>query len=376
MEKVDYLIVGGGLFGVYAALYLSQKKYKVCLLEKEQSLFRKASIVNQARLHEGYHYPRSIATALMAQKHKERFVSDHQQFINSRYDNYYAVDKFNSTTSSQQFERFCQYINIPLKKMGEHPLFNKEQIENLYLTREYTFDPINIAAYYVEKLARDPNITLLLNTEIKRVDKDAKIWTVDYHQRENSNWSRLEAYAVINATYAGTNSINAIFGMPTLELMYEISEIAFIKSADLTNTGLTVIDGPFASFMPYGHSGLISLSSVPFTHHKVSYATLPAFDCQQINSLCRPDFLSDCSLCIAKPVSNQTQMIGHIKNYLNSTVKLEYLQSLFTIKTKLKESYIDDGRPTEISKMNELPAYYCLFSGKINSIYEIEKLVS
>ena len=63
MEEFDYIVIGGGLFGVYTALHLAQKKCSVCLLEKEDRLFTQAAVVNQARLHSGYHYPRSVATA-------------------------------------------------------------------------------------------------------------------------------------------------------------------------------------------------------------------------------------------------------------------------------------------------------------------------
>ena len=68
-------------------------------------------------------------------------------------------------------------------------------------------------------------------------------------------------------------------------------------------------------------------------------------------------------------------MINQINRYLNEKVSIEYVFSQYTVKSKLKSNYIDDGRPTEISKLNENPSFYCLFAGKINSIYEIEKVI-
>jgi glycerol-3-phosphate dehydrogenase len=62
----DHIIIGGGIFGTYSAIYLAKKGLKICLIEKEAELFQKASVVNQARLHGGYHYPRSVATAMMS----------------------------------------------------------------------------------------------------------------------------------------------------------------------------------------------------------------------------------------------------------------------------------------------------------------------
>ena len=66
-------------------------------------------------------------------------------------------------------------------------------------------------------------------------------------------------------------------------------------------------------------------------------------------------------------------MKRQMEKYLSPKMSMDHLFSLFTIKSKLKSSYIDDGRPTEIKKLKSNPDFYCIFSGKINSIYEIEK---
>ena len=63
------------------------------------------------------------------------------------------------------------------------------------------------------------------------------------------------------------------------------------------------------------------------------------------------------------------------KHYFADEVEFHYFTSMYTIKSKLKANYIDDGRPTEISILNENPRFYCIFAGKINSIYEVEKVV-
>jgi hypothetical protein len=158
--------------------------------------------------------------------------------------------------------------------------------------------------------------------------------------------------------------------------MHEISEMVFVNSPQFSNMGLTVMDGPFASLMPYGLTGLLSLSSVAYTHHKVSYDDLPTFDCQQEHPTCRPNFTSICNGCVAQPVSAQHKMIAQIRQYLSEVVELRYFSNFYTIKSKLKANSIDDGRPTEIAILSESPDFYCLFAGKINSIYEIEKIIA
>jgi len=375
MREFDFVIIGGGIFGAYTALYLAGKNYKIGLIEKEAELFSKASLVNQGRLHGGYHYPRSIPTALMAQEYKQRFTSDHKKFINARFENYYAIDQSSSRTTSSQFEQFCNTVHIEARKVHQHPLFKMDHIEALYLTEEYSFDPTEIAGFYIERLEANKNIAVLLNTKIIQAEKVQQNWKVDFSLNGSLELQKLKTAVVINATYTGTNTINSIFGTEDLDLMYEIAEIVLMDSPTLWHTGLTIIDGPFASFIPYGNSGHISLTSVLYTHHKSSYARLPEFDCQQVNKNCQPEFVSNCNACIAKPVSNQEKMIRQIKQYLNPDIAMQYIHSLFTLKAKLKTSVMDDARPTEMVKRSDRPSFYCLFSGKINSIYEVEKIL-
>jgi len=371
----DFVVIGGGIFGAYAALHLAKRGLRVCIIEKETALLKKASIVNQARLHGGYHYPRSVATALMSDDNKARFTAEHQDFINFQFDKYYAIDKYGSFTDGQQFERFCNYMNIECHRVKAHTLFNFNRIEALYATKEYSFDPILIAKSYEKKLSEENKITILTSAKVVAAEAQQDHWRIDV-QHLASGISHLTSQQVINATYAGSNAINRLFGAPDIQLMHEISEIAFVTSPQVRDIGLTVMDGPFGSIMPYGLSGLLSLSSVAYTHHKVSYDNLPTFDCQQINTDCKPDFTSNCNTCFARPKSSYRKMLAQMQQYFADHVDFQYFSSFFTIKSKLKANYIDDGRPTEISLLRENPHFYCIFAGKINSIYEVEKLIN
>lgn len=377
-EHFDAVVLGGGIFGCYAALYLAGKGARVALLEKEAELFQKASLVNQARLHGGYHYPRSVATAALSDAHKERFTAEHRAFVNFSFEKYYAIDRFGSFTDPSQFERFCQHLNIPCTRISAHPLFNFNRLEALYQTVEYSFDPVLLREHYRTRVEAHANIQVFKNTQLLHATPDGTDWLLE---TETSNLkpqtSKLRTALAINATYAATNAVNRLFGVRDLDLTHEISEIAFITSAQFRDKGLTVMDGPFGSIMPYGLSGLLSLSSVAYTHHKISYDNLPRFDCQapETDPRCRPEAPGICTECPRRPPSNAYKMLRQMQQYFADAVHFEHLFSYFTIKSKLKASYIDDGRPTEITMLNERPRLYCLFAGKVNSIYEIEKMV-
>ena len=377
-QQFDFVVIGGGIFGCYAASYLAKKGAKIALLEKESRLFRKASLVNQARLHSGYHYPRSLATAALSDEHKERFTSEHRQFVHSSFEKYYAIDRFGSFTDPLQFERFCSRIHIPFQRVEAHPLFNFNRLEALYLTEEHSFDPVLLSRYYSEMVENEPLIEVFLDAHLNKALPDGDNWHIEFFQSTSLPYSprHLVTPTVINATYAATNAVNALFGVNRLALTHELSEIAFVVSREFGDRGLTVMDGPFGSIMPYGLSGLLSLSSVAYTHHKISYEDLPQFDCQIAEDpSCRPNAPGICTDCSRRPVSNAAKMLAQMRQYFSESVQFEHLFSYYTIKSKLKSSYIDDGRPTEISMLRQSPRFYCLFSGKINSIYEVEKIV-
>ncbi len=179
MQRFDFVVIGGGIFGCYAALHLAGKGAKVALVEKEKRLFQKASLVNQARLHSGYHYPRSIATAALSDEHKERFTAEHRQFVNFSFDKYYAIDRFGSFTDPQQFERFCAYLDIRCERVPEHNFFNFNRLEALYRTEEFSFDPVLLREFYREKVETTPGISVFRDTIVHAAAASGKDWTLE-----------------------------------------------------------------------------------------------------------------------------------------------------------------------------------------------------
>ncbi|WP_448580736.1 NAD(P)/FAD-dependent oxidoreductase [Thermaurantiacus sp.] len=372
-EVFDFVVIGGGIFGCYSALYLSRRGFSVLLIEREKTIWQKASVVNQARLHFGYHYPRSFATAVMANSHRLRFIAEHQAFINSSFTNYYAIDAANSLTDARQFSRFCARLGIPARLVSRDDLIVSERVEALYATTEYSFDPYMIREHY-RSMLRDESVRLLVGTEIVCAEDVGHRWRIELRRGEAETFD-VDARAVINATYANLNSINALFQVPCLEVTHELSEILLVKSDALAGIGLTVMDGPYLSIMPYGLSGLHSLSSVLYTHHAVSTRDDPTFACQATRVDCVPKAVRVCTTCPSKPRSNKQKMISQLGLYIKPEHPIYSYGSLFTIKTKLKSSHIDDARPTEIGMLRDNPRFYCLFSGKINSIYEVERVM-
>ncbi len=75
VAKYDKIIIGAGLYGLYSALFCvgGGKREHVLVLECDKTPFRRATYINQARGHQGYHYPRSISTAMKSCAKIERY---------------------------------------------------------------------------------------------------------------------------------------------------------------------------------------------------------------------------------------------------------------------------------------------------------------
>ena len=72
-EKYDKIIIGAGFYGLYSALFCGEKGQRVLVLECDPAPFGRATYINQARVHQGYHYPRSLSTAMKSAGYFERF---------------------------------------------------------------------------------------------------------------------------------------------------------------------------------------------------------------------------------------------------------------------------------------------------------------
>src|SRR6185369_16379410 len=112
-RRYDAIVIGGGFFGCSIANYLKRRTKSVLLVEREDRLFRHASYANQARIHNGYHYPRSLHTAYRSRINFQSFVQEFPECVVNNFTSLYCISRSMSKVSARQFERFCQTIGAP-----------------------------------------------------------------------------------------------------------------------------------------------------------------------------------------------------------------------------------------------------------------------
>lgn len=367
--KCDKIILGAGIYGLYAALRCARRGEQIVVLERDSEAFSRATTINQARVHMGYHYPRSLSTALKSAHYFNRFLADYEFCILEDFDQIYATSARFSWTNASEFKRFCHSADIRCDEVDPERYFKPGFCDGTFITTEYTYDAGILKDYFLKQLASLSNVRILYGCLPTQVIKDEGLWRIQATKGE------FGAPFVLNATYAGVNNIHALIGADPFAIKYELCEIILCQVDErLRDVGLTVMDGPFFSIMPYGKTGLHSLTSVTFTPHQTSYDLQPAFECQQrSDGLCRPDSLYNCDICPAKPDSAWPFMSQLARKYLRGDLRFSYEGSLFSMKPILKASEIDDSRPTVVKVISEEPYFISVLSGKINTIYDLDE---
>ena len=367
----DKIILGAGLYGLYAALQCGRRGQHVLVFERDAAPFMRATYINQARVHMGYHYPRSYSTAIKSAHYFQRFCQDYGFCLHTRFDQVYATSAHFSWTDAAAFRRFCAAAGIRCDDVAPTKYFNPGLCDGAFLTTEYTYDAQVLKRWFLEQLAKLPQVTVLYNHKPERIERVGDAWRV------TAGDITAETPYLLNATYAGVNDVHALLGLPPFQIKYEKCEMILCTVDErLQHTGITVMDGPFFSLMPFGQTGLHSLTSVTLTPHETSYDSVATFPCQaESGGRCAPGNLYNCNECPAKPASAWPYMSRLARKYLKEEYGFAYHSSLFSMKPILKASEIDDSRPTVIRVMSEQPQLVSVLSGKINTVYDLDEVL-
>ncbi len=345
----DAIVVGGGFFGCSLALLLARGGARVRLLERDPDLLTRASLHNQARVHNGYHYPRSILTGLRSRVNYPRFVAEFAACVDGSFRHYYAVAARQSHVTARQFETFCKRIEAPLSRapLAVRRWFNQSMIEEVYEVEEVAFDALKLREALRSRL-RAAGVEVTLSCEVARVVADGVELAV--------SGERLRARRVFNCTYSGLNRLLSSSGAEPVALRHELAELCIVEAPrELRHAGVTVMCGPFFSLMPFPSlPEAHSLSHVRYTPHcaweeRDGTVAAPAFD--------RP--------------SRFEHMRMDASRYLPALRDLRWLRSLWEVKTVLPSSEHNDARPILFKPSARLPGLYSVMGGKLDNVYDL-----
>jgi glycine/D-amino acid oxidase-like deaminating enzyme len=358
--RVDALVIGGGFYGCCLAIFLRRHLARVVVVERGEALLMRASRVNQARLHTGYHYPRSFLTALRSRKNIDAFRAEFPDTVVDGFRHLYAIARGDSKVGHRHFEHFARSIGAPLRPAADHlrTLFTPRLIEAVYEVDEPAFD---VDALRATLLARMATAGVEVRTACGVV---ALSGGVHVARAELADGSAIEADWVFNCTYSGLNRMAQPGQAPRPRLVHQFTEIALVEPPDaLRHLAVTVMDGPFFSIMPFPSAGLHSLTHVRYTPHMSwSEQDRPGFDPEE---LMRPP----------PPETRFPWMVRDAQRYLPVMEGARHIRSLFDIKTLSADTANDDARPILFHRDAAAPRIVSILGSKIDNIYDVYDFV-
>lgn len=225
-------ILGAGWYGCHLATALLADGHEVEVHESRDRIFAGASGSIPARLHLGFHYPRSRITRAACQDHSEAFMAAYGHLTHGVPVNIYAIAKDRSLVDFEQYRRTLlgEVEFVTIHDPAEYGLRN---VEGALLTGERHILTNRARAHFEGLLGG--------------------------HIRFGESGGLLDdpAYDLtIDCTFCANEASGVDRYEPCLVLLME----------GPTDVAVTIMDGPFGSLYPWDEAeGLCSLSSALWT---------------------------------------------------------------------------------------------------------------
>lgn len=358
-NSYDAVIIGGGFYGLRIGLHLRETVGldSVLIIERDSEPMNRASYVNQARVHQGYHYPRSILTAYRSRVSLPLFVDEFSEAVVDDFVHYYAIANELSKVNSNQFQQFCDRIGAPLKQAPRNiaDLFDQSLIEAVYEVEEPAFDSRILRSILLERIERVGGIQLDTGNEAVSVQKTGHTFVVNLRDGTSQRGER-----VFNATYSSLNEIQRNSGFQVIKLQHELTEMALVTlPVALQGVALTVMDGPFFSLMPFPDRKQHTLSHVRYTPHARWFEG--ETDDVSVTAM---------SQNLGRPASNFSRMSADVRRFIPCLRSMMHSESIWTVKTVLQRSAMNDSRPILFNTATGPDNYTVLMGGKIDNVYD------
>lgn len=349
-------VLGGGMFGCVVALALADAGLRATIFERKSEIMEGASKNNQNRLHLGFHYPRDLATARQCAAGFDRFMKTFPTSISGDFPNAYFVALSGSLTSPAEYLEFCDAAGLSYTPfdVAHYPTEVRGCAIGL-LCQEVVYDCGVLKSLLASAIERNPKIELRCKAEVSSLARESGAYRLSVSGSTEPVWFD----AVINCCYADINRLTAACGHPIQNYQFEYTAISIVES-DLPRQGITVMDGPFMTLLPYGKSDLSLLYHS--AHSVVATSIAPMLDPQwrdpetaPFSSLNREGFFETMKHACGElvPVLARARLAGFLEG---PRMVLPYREK-------------DDARPSFVQDYGN--GYLTVFSGKIDHCIEV-----
>lgn len=338
---MNVAVVGGGLFGVTIATKLARDGVAtaVDIFEKSDDILQGASEINQCRLHRGYHYPRSEATAVSCRDSEQKFRAEFPSAVIEEHDHYYCIASENTKTSPAEFIDHCERIGLAYEE-ADIDVVRDTDIDLCLQVEENQVDPLALRERLRSRIQNSDIVSLQLNHEVGDVDELAEY---DY---------------VVVATYTRNNTLLSSYPELQREYKFQVIEkpvVTLPKAFD--KKSLIVLDGPFMGVDPFSKTGRFHLDHVV---HGVRHSNVGKTP--ELGEIA-PAVLNH-GVVTNVPDSNISKFIEHGSMFYDGIENAEHLGSKFTVRAVLPYVEETDARPTIVDREENV---FSVFSGKLST---------
>ncbi len=226
-------VLGGGWYGCHIAAALMRDGHDAMLFEREARLFSGASGANPARLHLGFHYPRSKLTRAACQEQHAAFMKSYGHLTRAIPVNLYCIAE---EASHVDFGNYVQTLRGELEFLTVERTedFGLEQVEGAIQTGERHIVIREAREFFTALLGDRVHLNQVQGVEV-----------------ESEQWD-----AVVDCTFCARDATRIDRYEPCVTTVLE----------GPTDRAVTIMDGPFPSIYPWDErDGLCSLTSALHT---------------------------------------------------------------------------------------------------------------
>ncbi len=317
MSKVA--IIGAGWLGSHLALKL-RNEHEITLFDS--SPFSGASLLNQNRLHMGYHYARNHATRELCQSTFSAFMQDYGHLTEPIEDNLYAVPLEESLLDARTIQAIFPPLSWPHEEIDASFLDNTEMT---WRTLERYICPLKSKQFMLEQLSHCLQHDRIDGQGLQALHRDFD--------------------SIVDCTN------NTLCRPSSSEYFEAVAMFIYDICKPLPFGALTYIDGPLFSLYPF-HNGTISLSHV--AHGILASSVVP--------------------------ISLRKSMDGELAR-LKTELHVRSYWSQFTDHLSFRETVVSMKSKRSNASANRAPLFkqrdkvLSCFSGKIQGIYLVEAKV-
>lgn len=347
MSKVA--VIGCGAFGALSALRLKEAGFDVAIYERLPRALGGASLNNQNRLHLGFHYPRSDATCRQCILGFEHFVEEFGECVYRDFPMIYFIAGEGSMTNVDDYLAFCDRHQLHYERVA--PADYSVEVANIDLAiscDEAVYDSAQLSALLTRRLSEN-GIDVHFSTEVTALSNQGDDIEITF-----ADGSSDTVNAVVNATYANVNHFSEMLGHTAPERQFEYTVVPIVRPP-FPRSGITVMDGPFLTLLPYGSSDDHLLYHVD--HSVVAREYRRSMNLDWLDPATAPFAAMDKESYFQRMVDSAAHFLPQAREFQLTG----FLEGPRMVLPRVDDS---DARPSIIEAVQ--PNYITVFSGKID----------